>query len=100
MWGPTHPERAKESSQSVLIRGVREVGELTGGVTGALIEPPCIYWCRNFEDEADDAEERFLSHGIREFPSPFMLAAYEEEPGLGNEEEPGLGLYEVHGLGW
>lgn len=39
--GP-HPRWAKEPSKSVLIRGVRAVGELEGGVTGALMEPPCI----------------------------------------------------------
>lgn len=45
------------------------------------------------EEEADDdAEERFLSHGMRELPSAFGLATYEDDAGLGKEEEPGLGL--------
>ena len=31
-----------DSSQSDFMRGVRAVGELSGGVTGALMEPPWI----------------------------------------------------------
>jgi hypothetical protein len=37
-------------------------------------------------------DERFLSHGIRELPSVFGLAAKEDEVGLGKDEDLGLGL--------
>lgn len=52
------------------------------------------------EDVEEEEDERFLSHGMREFPSPLIFAAYGEEAGLGKEEEAGLGLYDVPGLGW
>lgn len=62
-------DRADWSSQSGLIRGVRAVGELRGGVTGALMEPPSMWRRGCLEEEADDdPEERFLSHGMRESP--------------------------------
>lgn len=70
-------ERATASSQSLLVRGVREVGELSGGVTGALIEPPGMKSWGSLDvadDEPDD--ERVLSHGMRELASalPFTFA--------------------------
>jgi hypothetical protein len=37
---PCHGGWIADSSQSVFMRGVRAVGELSGGVTGALMEPP------------------------------------------------------------
>ena len=41
------------------------MGELKGGVTGALIELPGMYkWWGNLDDEGDDPDERFLSQGI------------------------------------
>lgn len=44
----------------------------------------------------DDTEtdERFLSHGMREFASalPLVFAVYRDETGLGKEDDPGLGL--------
>ena len=59
------------SSQVSLIRGVRAVGELSGGVTGALIEPPCMKrWWGNLNDPDDD---RFLSHGMRELGSALLM---------------------------
>lgn len=67
---PVQPGRADWSIQSGFILGVRAVGELNGGVTGALMDPVWMYRWGNLEEEADeDAEERFLSHGIRELPS-------------------------------
>lgn len=60
------------SSQSALKRGVRAVGELRGGVTGALREP---WWRKrfwilgDFEEEEEEVEERFLSQGMRELAS-------------------------------
>lgn len=69
---PPHPGRADWSSQSVFIRGVLAVGELNGGVTGALIEPPWMWRFGSLEEEAEeDPDERFLSHGIRDLPSAF-----------------------------
>ena len=63
------------------------------------MDPP---WQRSWnlvEDVEEEEDERFLSHGMREFPSPLIFAAYGEEAGLGKEEEAGLGLYDVPGLG-
>lgn len=55
---------------SSLILGVRAVGELKGGVTGALIELPGMYkWWGNLDDEGDEPDERFLSQGISAFGS-------------------------------
>lgn len=66
-------------SQSVLMRGERAVGELMGGVTGALMEP---WWMERLwrlgglDDEAEEeVEERFFSHGMREFASVVALLA-------------------------
>jgi hypothetical protein len=42
LFEPCHGGWITGSSQSVFMRGVRAVGELSGGVTGALIEPPWI----------------------------------------------------------
>lgn len=69
--GPPHAAgRVDRSSQSALIRGFRDDGELIGGVTGALMEPFGMYSCGSLEEDADDdPDERFLSHGMREFPS-------------------------------
>lgn len=92
---PPQAGPAVVSSQSGLNRGVRAVGELKGGVTGALIEPLGMYRCGNLADDADDdAAERFLSHGIRDVPSSvfFALAANDDDVGLGKEDEVGLGL--------
>lgn len=58
---------------------MRAVGELKGGVTGALIEPPGMYRWWGSLDEADgELDDRFLSQGIRELASAalFTLAAY------------------------
>lgn len=64
------------------------------------MEPPWIQRWGNLEEEADeDADERFLSHGMREVPSTLALAAQEDEAGLGKEDDPGLGLQEAQGLG-
>lgn len=57
------------------------------------MEPLWMYKWGSLEEEADeDADERFLSHGMRELPSALGLAAYDDEAGLGKEEEAGLGL--------
>lgn len=40
LFEPVHVGWTFDSSQSVFMRGVRAVGELNGGVTGALMEPP------------------------------------------------------------
>ena len=73
---PLHPGRVDCSSQPDLIRGVREVGELNGGVTGALMEPLCMKrWGNLGEEDEEDAVERFLSHGMRELPSELGFGA-------------------------
>lgn len=62
------------SSQSLLFRGVLQVGELNGGVTGALIEPPLTNrWWGNLDVADDEPEVRVLSHGMREFGSALFL---------------------------
>lgn len=65
------PAQLGRSSQSGLVLGVLEVGELSGGVTGALMEPQWTKrWWGNLDVAEDEPEdERFLSHGIREFGS-------------------------------
>lgn len=73
---PAQPEPAVGSSQSFLV-GVRHVGELNGGVTGALIDPPAMYrWCESVDEADDEPEERFLSQGINEFGSALPFEVY------------------------
>lgn len=47
-----------------------------------------MYRWGSLEEEAD---ERFLSHGMSELPSDLGLAAYDDEVGLAKEDEAGLG---------
>lgn len=65
------------------------------------MEPPCMnrwWWIGSMEEdvEEEEAEERFLSQGMRELPSVPLLAllalVMKEEDGLGKEDEAGLGL--------
>lgn len=83
------------------MRGDCTDGELSGGVTGALMDPPCMYKCGRFgileEVEAEDeADDRFFSHGMRELPSaplvilPFVIKV--DDAGLAKVDEDGLGL--------
>lgn len=84
------------------ILGVRAVGELNGGVTGALIEPPGMHMCRSLNGGGEEPEDKFLSHGTRELGSAVLmiLVAYCDETGLGKEDEVGLGWKDAPGLGW
>jgi hypothetical protein len=102
---PCHGGWAADSSQSVFIRGVRAVGELKGGVTGALMEPPWIISGGSNGCFFDAVPlENVLSHGRIGLPSiPLAISVggrKGEDAPLGNDEEVGLALYDVCGLGW
>lgn len=73
--GPPQLGPTMGSSQSPLVLGVLEVGELSGGVTGALMEPVWTKrWWGNLDVAEDEPEEeRFLSQGMREFGSGFVV---------------------------
>lgn len=46
------------------------MGELEGGVTGALIESPGMHrWWGNLDEEGDEPDDRFLSQGMSELGS-------------------------------
>lgn len=52
------------------------MGELKGGVTGALMDPPWMRRWGSLEDEVDDdADERCFSHGMRELFSGLFIFA-------------------------
>ena len=102
---PCHGGWTAASSQSVFIRGVRADGELRGGVTGALIEPPWISSGGSNGCFFDGVPlENVLSHGrigLPSIPLGISLGGRKgEDAPLGNEEEVGLALYDARGLGW
>lgn len=58
-----------------MVLGVLAVGELNGGVTGALMEPPWTRrWWENLDEADDELDERFFNHGMRESASALPLA--------------------------
>jgi hypothetical protein len=102
---PCHGGWTAASSQSVFIRGVRADGELRGGVTGALIEPPWISSGGRSGCFFDGVPlENVLSHGrigLPSIPLGISLGGRKgEDAPLGNEDEVGLALYDARGLGW
>jgi hypothetical protein len=106
LFAPCHGGWTVASSQSVFIRGVRADGELRGGVTGALIEPPWINSGGRSGCFFDGVPfENVLSHGRIGLPSipPLTISLggrKGEDAPLGNEEEVGLALYDARGLTW
>lgn len=85
-WEP----EAHGGSFLMLSLGEWMVGELNGGVTGALKDPLCM--------NGEDDDDRFFSQGMRELASwmaLFMKLVFEmkgEDLGLGKEDDVGLGL--------
>jgi len=105
LFAPCHGGWMADSSQSVFIRGVRADGELSGGVTGALMEPPWINKGGSSGCFFDGVPlENVLSHGRIGLPSiPLAISLggrKGEDAPLGNEEEVGLALYDARGLSW
>jgi hypothetical protein len=88
------------------MRGVRAVGELSGGVTGALMDPPwissggrCGRLFEWLEVENVWSQGRM---GLASTPFTMLLECGRngEDAPLGNEEDVGLALYDARGLGW
>jgi len=107
LFEPCHGGWIIDSSQSVFIRGVRAVGELSGGVTGALIEPPWIISggrCGRLFEWLLEVEKVWSQGRMGVASTPLFTMLLEcgrngEDAPLGNEEEVGLALYDARGLG-